>query len=158
MYNINEIVGCIIRLDHAINMEDMQDTDLTNLKLQKLLYYIQGHFLAEYNNPLFTNDFYAWQHGPVVPEIYHNFKHNGCELIGFEASNNVDYECSNLVKDEEFFNFIIRIMKYYNQYSPWKLRDMTHEETPWKSVVLGNIISKDSIKECFKQDFIKARI
>ena len=44
--------------------------DLTNLKLQKLVYYAQGIHLAIYGKPLFNEAIKAWEHGPVVPELY----------------------------------------------------------------------------------------
>lgn len=47
---------------------------LTNLKLQKLLYYAKGWYLALYDKPLFNDKIEAWVHGPVVPSIYHAFK------------------------------------------------------------------------------------
>ena len=40
---------------------------ITPLKLQKLLYFAQGNYLAKYNMPLFDEDFEAWIHGPVIP-------------------------------------------------------------------------------------------
>src|SRR6185437_3402754 len=47
---------------------------ITNLKLQKLLYYAQGWHLALYDKPLFRERIEAWPHGPVVPPIYGKFK------------------------------------------------------------------------------------
>ena len=42
--------------------------DLTNMKLNKLLYFAQGYYLKKYGRPLFDNAIEAWEHGPVVPE------------------------------------------------------------------------------------------
>src|SRR5262245_10857739 len=47
---------------------------LTNMKLQKLCYYAQGLFLAEQGNPLFPEDFQAWNYGPVCPSLYQRFR------------------------------------------------------------------------------------
>lgn len=158
MFNINEIVGYIIRSDHDINMQDMQDTDLTHLKLQKLLYYAQGHTLAELGRPLFDNDFIAWQHGPVIENVYHDFKHNGSDLIGYEIGSQEKYDCFNFLKDKEASKLLDRTIEYYNQYSPWKLRNMSHEEDPWKNVSIHGIISKESLKKFFSYSNIKERI
>lgn len=52
-----------------------EDADLiSNLKLQKLLYYAQGCYLALKNEPLFNEQIVNWAHGPVVEEIYHKYK------------------------------------------------------------------------------------
>lgn len=48
--------------------------NLTNLKLQKLLYYAQAWHLALRNAPLFDEDFQAWVHGPVLPSQYLRFR------------------------------------------------------------------------------------
>jgi uncharacterized phage-associated protein len=50
---------------------------ISNLKLQKLLYYAQGFHLAIYGERLFIEQIKAWKHGPVVPDIYHHFKKHG---------------------------------------------------------------------------------
>ncbi|MDP2247969.1 MAG: DUF4065 domain-containing protein, partial [Nitrosomonadales bacterium] len=49
---------------------------VTNLKLQKLLYYVQGWHLGIYNTPAFEDDFQAWVHGPVVPSTFQEYRHN----------------------------------------------------------------------------------
>ena len=50
---------------------------LTNLKLQKMLYYEQGFHLAYFNEPLFEEPIEAWQYGPVVPVVYNYYKSRG---------------------------------------------------------------------------------
>jgi len=158
MFNINEIIGYIIRSDHAINMADMQDSDLTNLKLQKLLYYAQGHYLAEFGKPLFDNDFVAWQHGPIIEDIYHDFKYNGSNLIGYKIGDQKKYDCFNFLKDKEASKLLEKTSEYYSQYSPWKLRNMSHEEEPWKNISIHDIISKESLHKFFSRSNIKERI
>ena len=49
---------------------------VTNLKLQKLLYYVQGWHLGIFKNPAFNDEFEAWVHGPVIPEVFHAYKFN----------------------------------------------------------------------------------
>ena len=58
-----------------------QGIRMTHMKLQKLLYYAQAYYIAMTGNPLFRNPIFAWQHGPVVPDIYHSFCHFGNSLI-----------------------------------------------------------------------------
>ena len=53
---------------------EAEDAEVSNLKLQKLLYYAQGHQLAERGTPLFDDEIQAWSHGPVVKDVYHRFK------------------------------------------------------------------------------------
>jgi len=42
---------------------------ISNLKLQKLVYYAQGSSLALWGNPLFSEKIEAWLHGPVIPVL-----------------------------------------------------------------------------------------
>lgn len=56
---------------------------ITNLKLQKLLYYAQGVFSALTGEFLFEEDFVAWEHGPVIESIYHEFKGYGRDPIPY---------------------------------------------------------------------------
>ena len=46
---------------------------ISNLKMQKLLYYAQGHFSALYDEPLFEERIEAWRYGPVVKNVYDRF-------------------------------------------------------------------------------------
>src|SRR5438132_10387110 len=48
--------------------------DLTNLRLNKLLYFIHGWALTSRPEGLVRNHFLAWQHGPVVRPVYDAFK------------------------------------------------------------------------------------
>ena len=52
-------------------------SSITPLKLQKILYYAQGYYLAKENRPLFKEDFEAWAHGPANPGIYDKYKDYG---------------------------------------------------------------------------------
>lgn len=119
---------------------------ITNLKLQKLLYYIQGFHLAIENKRLFNEDIYAWQYGPVVPDIYHKYKDNGAEVI--TAITAFDF------KKEKFTKFQIELIEevysVYGQFSALKLMNMTHEEAPWKTTKIGELITDKKLTSFFK--------
>jgi uncharacterized phage-associated protein len=51
------------------------EVEVTQLKLNKLVYIAQGWYLAIKSMPLFNEKIEAWQHGPVIPSLYHEFKH-----------------------------------------------------------------------------------
>ncbi|MEK0309052.1 Panacea domain-containing protein [Candidatus Phytoplasma citri] len=48
---------------------------ITNMKLQKLVYYTYAKYLVENNQPIFKEPIEAWLHGPVFPHLYNEFKH-----------------------------------------------------------------------------------
>jgi uncharacterized phage-associated protein len=54
---------------------------LTNMALQKILYFAHGRYLGERGKPLFENPIEAWDYGPVIPDVYHAFKSFGSDPI-----------------------------------------------------------------------------
>ena len=141
-YKVEEIAEWFLNKNRIqMNFEDSEY--ITNLKLQKLLYYAQGYFLAKRDDPLFQEDFLAWEHGPVVKKIYDKYKVNGASGIVYEKDFDVEM-------NEETEEILEEVYEEYGQYTAWKLRNMTHEEEPWKSTRINEVIKKEKIKEFFK--------
>lgn len=69
----------------------VNDADLSNLKLQKLLYYAQGYHLARLCQPLFLESLQAWAHGPVVESVYHRFKVFGSSDLSLAGEDNFEW-------------------------------------------------------------------
>jgi uncharacterized phage-associated protein len=108
---------------------EAEDDELSNLKLQKLLYYAQGHHLAEHGRPLFTEPIQAWSHGPVVPQVYHEFKRFGSASIELPESD--PFAWSDV--DTSTTKLLNKVWNTYGGLSAGRLRNMTHEEPPWKA-------------------------
>ena len=62
---------------HVINYSNTQDYGISNLKLQKILYFIQAFFLVSTPEQCFEEKIEAWDFGPVVPEAYREYKQYG---------------------------------------------------------------------------------
>lgn len=122
---------------------------ISNLKLQKLLYYAQGCFLALKDRPLFSDPIVAWQHGPVVESVYHYYKQYGANGIVFDE----DFDFSDFTQEED--DVLRDVYDVFGQYSAWKLRDMTHNETPWKQTPQNDVIPQSLIKDFFKKTYIE---
>ena len=125
---------------------DIGDT-ISNLKLQKLVYFAQGYYLAMYDKPLFEDPIHAWQHGPVVESLYHEFKKFGSNSI------EIPDDCSDCMNDgigEAEKELINEIHEVYGQYSAWKLRNLTHSEGPWTETEINHIIPIDKMRDFFK--------
>jgi uncharacterized phage-associated protein len=141
------MITCFDVANYLLSQVDEDAGDLiSNMKLQKLVYYAQGYHLALFDRPLFEETIEAWAHGPVVPELYRAFKKFGNS--GIPIPQDVDF--SNL--DENTKDFLNEIYIVLGQFSAWKLRNMTHSEPPWKDVQ-GKpfpIISHESMKKYFK--------
>lgn len=128
-----------------INIEN-GDT-ISNLKLQKLLYYLQGYYLALFHKPLFEDKIEAWDYGPVVPNVYDIFKGFHGESI---ITDNLKFDISELTEEDR--NYINKIFSIYNDYSASSLVYMTHNESPWKDVYKkyeNNEITKESLETFF---------
>lgn len=102
---------------------------VSNLKLQKLVYYAQGFHLAVYDEPLFTDSIEAWTHGPVVPNVYHHYKQFGSGSIPAPIDFNLE------AFSPEQVELLNEVQQIYGQYSAWRLREMTHEEAPGGTII-----------------------
>jgi uncharacterized phage-associated protein len=107
--------------------EEVDEARLSNLKLQKLPYYAQGHYLASTGSPLFGDEIQAWSHGPVVPNVYHEYKDFGRGDISLSGDDSVQW---NEV-DAKTTEFLMKVWNTYGGLAAWRLRSMTHEEAPW---------------------------
>lgn len=127
---------------------DADDADISNLKLQKLLYYAQGHFLASKGQPLFDDPIQAWSHGPVVPDIYHAFKKFSSGDVQLDEGDKFTFDSV----DDDTTQFLLGVWDKYARFSAWGLRNMTHNEPPWKDAFDGNrnvVIPLGSIQRYF---------
>jgi uncharacterized phage-associated protein len=111
-----------------ISWANSNDADLSNLKLQKLIYYAQGYWLAFKTQPLFGDSIHAWSHGPVVPNVYHCFKKFGSGDIRLPPDDDFDWDHV----DAETTQHLIEIWDKFGGFGAWRLRNMTHAEAPWK--------------------------
>lgn len=126
-------------------IQDNPEEGLTNLKLQKILYYMQGHHLAIFGEPLFANEIEPWQYGPVVSEVYHAYKTYGNSPIVIPT---VETSFDFLTEVQK--KFVNKVFSYYNQFSAIKLMELAHSEDPWvNSYQKESIISNDSIQTFF---------
>jgi uncharacterized phage-associated protein len=108
--------------------EQAEEAGLSNMKLQKLLYYAQGHHLGSTGQPLFTDDLQAWSHGPVVPNVYRSFRDFGGALIDLPEDD--DFRWSDVGPGTT--EFLMKVWNTYGGFAAWRLRNMTHAEAPWK--------------------------
>lgn len=96
---------------------------LTNLKLQKLLYYADAWHLALYDEPLFPEQFKAWVHGPVLLSQYHRFK-------DFKWRQITD-EVQKPEVDDRLQTHLNEIIDVFGSETAVALEIMTHREQPW---------------------------
>lgn len=105
-------------------------------KLQKLCYYAQSWFLANYGKPLFPNRFEAWVHGPVSPDLYQKYRYWGW-------TNIPKIENPPIFDDERVTAILEQVYEEYGRFTADELENMTHKELPWK----------DARGDCMPQDY-----
>ncbi len=121
---------------------------ISNLKLQKLVYYAQGFVMALKDKKLFNEPIEAWEHGPVVRCLYKKYKENGACAI--TRKENEDFDYSILSEYPDLMDILDDVYKVYGQFSAWRLRDMTHQETPWLETERNGKISDELMLAFFK--------
>lgn len=129
---------------------EQNEATMSNLKLQKLLYYAQGHYLGEHGVSLFDDDIEAWAHGPVVRSVYHELKQYANGAIDVDEAVGEDSSWDDFRDVEEH---LMAVWNSYGKYEAWALRNRTHREAPWKSTFEHStrylVISHDSMREFF---------
>jgi len=137
------------------NLDEENIECITNLKMQKLLYYAQGVYLAYKDIELFENDIYAWNHGPVVKEVYDEYKCYGRQGIDVEISDEEKMEIlSEVEKKEDSLEVLEAVYKNYAKYSAWHLVEMTHSESPWINTQRNEVMDRELIKDYFKLEVV----
>ena len=126
---------------------------ITPLKLQKLLYYAQGYYLAINGKELFGEDFQAWAHGPANVGIYEKYKSFGSNCLPEPTEEIASCLSPSIIE------FLYDIWNTFGIYDGKYLEILTHKETPWIKAREGYkpgercnvVITKESMKEFFKE-------
>ena len=113
--------------DYFIWLANSSGSFVSNLKLQKLVYYAQAWHLAIFRKPLFQEDFEAWIHGPVIPVLYQQYKSFSWKPIEKE----VDIQVINKTFEKAVLSFLGEVSEEYFGCDAYELERMTHVEDPW---------------------------
>jgi len=143
--------------------ERPNNTIISNLKLQKLMYFVEAYYMVEYNkNEMFNTDWSAWDYGPVNKKLYNYFKKYGSVEISLTPKENElidDLPCINCESMD-------RIFEIFGNFNAFDLVTLTHlPNSPWYKIKTSHkfefdklndsIISKKSIKVWFGDTFGK---
>ncbi|WP_279255398.1 Panacea domain-containing protein [Enterococcus faecalis] len=136
--------------DYIIDYCNKHDIEINNLKLQKVMYYLQAKSLVETNEPLIDEELQKWKYGPVVPTVYHEYKNNGAGNIGIsdigpilrkarvnEKANflgrYVQEEYSSELIEQDDRNSINEVVNSLSDYTGFELVNETHGHSIWKN-------------------------
>ncbi len=144
------MLTCYQVANYFIRLANETGSYISNLKLQKLVYYAQAWHLAIHGTPLLEEDFEAWVHGPVIPALYRQYRDFGWKPIL------KDVEKPSFSEDVQ--KFLQEVAEVYFACDTYELERMTHHEDPWIKARGGMpddapsnaIISKESMREYYK--------
>lgn len=146
-----KVLSCFDVANYFLVLVDREAGDsITQLKLQKLIYFAQGIHLALFDKALFEEEIKAWKHGPVVPalrSIFGNFRDNVIPL---------PYEIDFAIYTELQKKLIHKVYSFYGAHSAAYLRNLTHTHSIWYEAIekADNTITKEKIQEFFKANII----
>ena len=127
-YNVFVIANAFIELSNKENR-----TDLTNMKLQKLVYISQGFSLAVRKEELFQEPVHAFQWGPVIPILYQALKNNGKNPINEKIPMRFGDPEIDLAGESIEFAIISAVWRKYGKFTAAQLSTITHEKgSPWE--------------------------
>lgn len=120
---------------------------ISNLKLQKLLYYAQAWHLVLQDRPLFSDDIEAWVHGPVVPAVFREYKPFGWRPIQIDSTIAQKF-------DETTIDHLKEVVRVYGKFDAIDLERLTHQETPWKDA-RGNLAPDEPSNRVITREAMK---
>ncbi|MFZ2823043.1 MAG: type II toxin-antitoxin system antitoxin SocA domain-containing protein [Lactococcus raffinolactis] len=123
-----------------INYSKENKKQITNLQLQKFLYYIQREYININNQLLFEEEFCAWNYGPVIYPVWKEYAKNSRYPI-------MDIESGSTIQDIDKKIVIECQTEKLLQENIWDLVDKTHEEFPWKT-------AKDNDEDIIKNEYL----
>lgn len=156
-YNTKAVANYLLDLATARGIE------LTPMKLQKLIYFAHGwHLSLSQGNPLIEEPVEAWQYGPVVGSLYHEFKHYGngpiknyAQATDLQTFNRYIPVLADADK-QQLHVFLNSILDIYGPLSAIQLSNMTHEfDTPWARTwaSMGGLRSNQDIDDASIKEY-----
>lgn len=122
---------------------------MTEKRVQKMLYFAQGHCLQRYSRKLFDEPIEAWPHGPVVPAVYEKAKADQSGYLPVDPDPSFDLDAIPY----EDFELMTDVYCAYNRYTTEYLESMTHKPGgPWSRTMksTSQVIPTMSIADYFR--------
>lgn len=143
---------------HVINYSNKNGYEISNIRLQKVLYFTQAYFIIKRNELCFSDDLYAWQYGPVIPEVYYEFRGWGSMSIptitrvtakGYKIRT-IQYIDSVIFDEDKIL--IDHVTDETSNMTVHELIRISHNQPPWRrsySYGRKRLIPKEYMKEYF---------
>lgn len=135
--------------EYIIHEAQKRRNPVTNTKLQKLLYFVQGSYLAKHNKKAFEDNIIAWEYGPVVKDIYYKYSLCGAEpiIVVEEYDSKISLMLINAID--------IVLESFLNVNQTDLIEETIKPGSPWSYTDIDDVISIDDIKDYFLTNYIK---
>lgn len=161
----NEMNKALDVARYIINTSNNKKYFITNLRLQKILYFVQMEFILR-GKVCFEDKMEAWDYGPVVPVVYNHFKYYGASNIEkvkycYDDSDGIWNLKRTLYTDDilpkEDREIIDIVIEECHRFSTSRLVSISHSQSPWKNAVdkYDNEITVKAIQDFINQKKIK---
>lgn len=142
--------------NHVLWRANKDATDITPMKLQKIIYFLHGWYMAITGQKLIDEGFTRWQYGPVVPSLYRALKHYGGLPID-DYIKQPDFSSGQLVPYfvdtnalPQFESILEQVWRQYSHLTAIQLSTLTHEGgSPWDLTMPNDEISDELIRNDF---------
>ena len=126
------------------------DKPITNLKLQKILYYVQGYSFRQLEEAAFSDPIYRWPYGPVVPSVYFSYNANRANEI--YDMDDASAEPIRVIRAFDGLKALIdSVDEACRDKSSTQLVSMTHQERPWAETSDSKEIKESLIRTYFER-------
>lgn len=128
---------------------------MTNMKLNKLLYYAQCLHLGLYDEPLFDEEIQAWIHGPVCTKVYSAYKQYVADPLPVPSAEELTAIAEENIAEENI-EIVQEVWMFLGDRRASELRNMSHAEKPWLNA-RGDIPNDCPSKELLQISDMKQR-
>lgn len=137
-YNALEVAEYIIERYHQ------RHKPISNLKLQKILYFVQAQYIVKFGTPCFENIMQAWDHGPVVPDVYHEYR-------GYGNTNIPSFGGKRFYFEQDEQQTLDATIDHASEYAASQLVEIARNQSPWMDAYerADKMITPESIKKFF---------
>lgn len=142
-----------------IDMAIEKDKPVTNLKLQKIMFFLQGYCLSKYKTPLIDGRFSKWRYGPVEEEVYGDFKYYGPAPIENKSiyfnKEKIEFYSEEVNLPNEFKKILQEVISKMLDVETWKLSEIVLSHSSWKDfkdeicAYKAKDYTNEEIKACF---------
>jgi uncharacterized phage-associated protein len=152
--------------NHVLWRANKDAIDITPMKLQKMMYFLHGWYMAITDQKLIDEGFTRWQYGPVVPSVYRELKHYGGmpidDYIKQYDSNSGQYVpyFVNTNSLPQFDSILEQVWNQYSRLTAIQLSTLTHEfGSPWymtepNDEIRDDLIRNDFVRRAFPNNFM----